>query len=123
MHACQQETSRAAIGIESPVRCTQLSPADDARGIQSADVYRRYAEHAEWSAFFAQMTAARDSYLDATEHGSLDDLVRDYTLVRAGDLASLTFSVMPGGRRSITFAGRACGLPGISTGDQRSGRC
>ena len=54
-------------------------------------VYRRYAEHAEWSAFFAQMKAARDSYLGATEHGSLDDLVRDYRLVRAGDLASLAF--------------------------------
>jgi len=54
-------------------------------------VYRRYAEHPEWSAFFAEMKAARDSYLGATEHGSLDDLLRDYTLVRAGDLASLTF--------------------------------
>jgi len=54
-------------------------------------VYRRYAEHAEWSAFFAEMTSARDSYLGVSEHGSLDDLVRDYRLVRAGDLASLTF--------------------------------
>jgi hypothetical protein len=54
-------------------------------------VYRRYAEYGEWSAFFAQMRAARDSYLGATEHGSLDDLVRDYRLVRAGDLASLVF--------------------------------
>jgi hypothetical protein len=53
-------------------------------------VYRRYAEHAEWSAFFAQMKTARDSNL-ATEHGSLDELVRDYRLVRAGDLASLAF--------------------------------
>jgi len=54
-------------------------------------VYRRYAGHPEWSAFFAQMTGARDSYLGAAGNGSLDELVRDYTLVRAGDLASLAF--------------------------------
>ena len=28
-------------------------------------VYRRYADHAEWSAFFAEVTAARDPYLGA----------------------------------------------------------
>lgn len=54
-------------------------------------VYRRYAEHPEWSAFFAQMTATRDSYLGTAGHSSLDELLRDYTLVRAGDLASLAF--------------------------------
>ena len=45
----------------------------------------------QWIAFFAQVTAARDSYLGAAGHGSLAELVRDYRLVRAGDLASLAF--------------------------------
>jgi hypothetical protein len=54
-------------------------------------VYRRYAGHLEWMAFFAQVTAARDSSLAAAGQGSLDQLVRDYALVRAGDLASLAF--------------------------------
>ncbi len=51
-------------------------------------VYRRYAEHPDWSAFFARVTAARDTYLRPV---SLDELLRDYTFVRAGDLASLAF--------------------------------
>ena len=54
-------------------------------------VYRRYADHPEWSTFFADMTAARDSYLRAAGGDSLDDLLRDYRFVRAGDLASLAF--------------------------------
>jgi hypothetical protein len=54
-------------------------------------VYRRYADHPEWSAFFAAVTAARDSFMTAAGQGSLDELVRDYLLVRAGDLASLAF--------------------------------
>lgn len=54
-------------------------------------VYRRYAEHPEWSAFFARVTAARDAYLHAARSVSLDELLRDYTFVRAGDLASLAF--------------------------------
>lgn len=54
-------------------------------------VYRRYAGHPEWTAFFAQVTTARDSYLAAAGQSSLDQLVRDYALVRAGDLASLAF--------------------------------
>jgi uncharacterized protein DUF3891 len=54
-------------------------------------VYRRYGEHPEWSAFFAGMTAARDSYLRAAGPGSFDELLRDYAFVRAGDLASLAF--------------------------------
>jgi hypothetical protein len=54
-------------------------------------VYRRYSGHPEWIAFFAQVTAARDAYLGAAGHGSPAELVRDYTLVRAGDLASLAF--------------------------------
>jgi hypothetical protein len=54
-------------------------------------VYRRYAEHPEWRAFFAQVTAAREAYLRAASPASLDELLRDYAFVRAGDLASLAF--------------------------------
>ena len=54
-------------------------------------VYRRYAEDPEWGAFFAEMTATRDACLRAARVESLDELVRDYRLVRAGDLASLAF--------------------------------
>ncbi len=54
-------------------------------------VYRRYNEHPEWSAFFAQLTAARDTHLRAAGAVSLDELLRDYSFVRAGDLASLAF--------------------------------
>jgi uncharacterized protein DUF3891 len=53
-------------------------------------VYRRYAEHPEWRGFFANVQAARDSYL---QEGAwpLAELLRDYKFVRAGDLASLAF--------------------------------
>lgn len=54
-------------------------------------VYRRYHEHAEWHAFFAQVTAARDAFLGAAGSVSLDELLHDYAFVRAGDLASLAF--------------------------------
>jgi hypothetical protein len=53
-------------------------------------VYRRYANHPEWSAFFAEMTAARGSYLEMAG-GSLVELLSNYRFVRAGDLASLAF--------------------------------
>jgi hypothetical protein len=54
-------------------------------------VYRRYAENPEWRTFFTHVTAARDAYLRAARFVSLDELLRDYTFVRAGDLASLAF--------------------------------
>jgi Protein of unknown function (DUF3891) len=54
-------------------------------------VFRRYAENPEWGAFFAEMIATRDSSLRAARVESLDELLRDYRLVRAGDLASLAF--------------------------------
>ena len=54
-------------------------------------VYRRYGDHPEWCAFFEEMTSARDSYLHAAGGNSLDELLRDYWFVRAGDLASLAF--------------------------------
>ena len=54
-------------------------------------VYRRYSEQLDWNGIFAGMTAARDGYLRASRAGSLEQLLRDYTFVRAGDLASLAF--------------------------------
>jgi uncharacterized protein DUF3891 len=53
-------------------------------------VYRRYAEHPDWRAFFDAVRVTRDSYLQAGPW-SLEQLLRDYTFVRAGDLASLAF--------------------------------
>src|SRR3954471_4269773 len=53
-------------------------------------IYDRYREHSEWAPFFEQMFAARAEMLSATSH-SLEDLARDYFIVRMGDLASLTF--------------------------------
>ena len=47
--------------------------------------------HPEWSGFFADVTSARKTYLRAAGGVSLDELLRDYTFVRAGDLASLAF--------------------------------
>lgn len=53
-------------------------------------VYRRLAGKPGWDAFFVAVTTARDGY--AREAGaSLDEVLRDYTMVRAGDLASLAF--------------------------------
>lgn len=54
-------------------------------------VYRRYADHPDWRTFFETVTAARNAYLDAAGRASLDGLLRDYTFVRGGDLASLAF--------------------------------
>ena len=54
-------------------------------------VYRRYIGDPEWAAFFAGMTATRDSCLRAASVESLDELLSDYRLLRAGDLASLAF--------------------------------
>ena len=54
-------------------------------------VYRRYADNPGWRAFFEEMTSARDSYFHAAGGNSLDELLRDYWFVRAGDLASLAF--------------------------------
>src|SRR5262245_13618806 len=51
-------------------------------------VYRRHAEHSEWSAFFTRVTAARDAYLRTAGTVPLHELLRDYNFVRAGDLAS-----------------------------------
>jgi hypothetical protein len=54
-------------------------------------VYRRYQEDPAWEAFFAEVISMRDSYLRAAGGSSLDELLRDYRFVRAGDLASLAF--------------------------------
>jgi Protein of unknown function (DUF3891) len=36
-------------------------------------VYRRYAEHPEWRAFMADVTATRDAYLGAAGHALLGE--------------------------------------------------
>ena len=54
-------------------------------------VYRRYNEDPAWQPFFAEVISMRDSYLRAAGGSSLDELLRDYRFVRAGDLASLVF--------------------------------
>ena len=55
------------------------------------NVYRRYANQADWKSFFTDVTKARDAYLHEAGSVSLEELLHDYNLVRAGDLASLTF--------------------------------
>lgn len=54
-------------------------------------VYRRYANDPEWRAFFLEVTTARDRYMRAAGAIPISDLLDDYRLVRAGDLASLAF--------------------------------
>jgi uncharacterized protein DUF3891 len=54
-------------------------------------VYRRYVDDPTWQRFFTDVTAARDGYLRAAGPVALEQLLRDYTFVRAGDLASLAF--------------------------------
>jgi Protein of unknown function (DUF3891) len=54
-------------------------------------VYRRYRSNREWTPFFVRMEAARNQCLAQVASVSLEDLLRDYLFVRAGDLASLTF--------------------------------
>ncbi len=54
-------------------------------------IYRRYREDPAWEAFFAEVMSMRDTYLRAAGVRSLDELLRDYRFVRAGDLASLVF--------------------------------
>jgi hypothetical protein len=53
-------------------------------------VYERFAGNREWTAFFAEMAAARAAALDAAGL-PLSALVTDYPLVRLGDLVSLAF--------------------------------
>ena len=53
-------------------------------------VYDRFRSEAEWTAFFAEMEAARGAMLRASRM-PLDDLVADYAFVRLADLISLTF--------------------------------
>lgn len=54
-------------------------------------IYRRYRGDPGWASFFSEMEARRDRHLRAAAPLTLDDLLRDYFFVRAGDLASLTF--------------------------------
>lgn len=53
-------------------------------------VYERFRPESEWTPFFAQMEATRDTLLRASGM-PLHDLLADYAFVRLGDLISLTF--------------------------------
>jgi hypothetical protein len=53
-------------------------------------IYDRFRPDPEWTSFFAEMEAARDTMVRASER-PLDDLLSDYALVRLADLISLTF--------------------------------
>ena len=53
-------------------------------------VYDRYRSDPEWLEFFKTMTTMRDDLLGRTNR-SLQDLERDYSFVRIGDLISLVF--------------------------------
>jgi Protein of unknown function (DUF3891) len=53
-------------------------------------IYDRFRPDPEWTSFFAEMEAARDAMVCASER-PLDALVSDYALVRLADLISLTF--------------------------------
>ncbi len=54
-------------------------------------IYDRFRTDPEWKAFFVMMEAARDQHLHASGPLTFDELVWDYSFVRLGDLASLTF--------------------------------
>ncbi|MBZ0114843.1 MAG: DUF3891 family protein [Thermoanaerobaculia bacterium] len=54
-------------------------------------VYRRYDGIPEWNSFFTSVLEKRDQFLDAYGLASAEQMLRDYALVRAGDLASLAF--------------------------------
>jgi hypothetical protein len=53
-------------------------------------VYDRFRPESEWTPFFAQMEATRDTLLRASGM-PLGDLLGDYVFVRLGDLISLIF--------------------------------
>jgi hypothetical protein len=55
-------------------------------------VYDRFRSDGEWAPFFAEMEAARDAMVRATDR-DLDQLLPDYVFVRLADLISLTFCV------------------------------
>jgi hypothetical protein len=59
-------------------------------GQHALTVYGRFRSDRDWTAFFAEIAAARDAMLAASGI-PLDDLVADYPFVRLGDLISLAF--------------------------------
>jgi len=86
-------------------------------------VYDRFRGEPEWSAFFAQMEVLRQTLLQRVERLTFDDLVRDYTFVRLGDLASLAFCC--GWTDPQEFAGhvmRLVGMKLVVTPDPFAGR-
>lgn len=54
-------------------------------------IYRRYQTDPQWERFFETMEDLRDRHLQSAAGPSQDDLTSDYSFVRIGDLASLTF--------------------------------
>jgi len=54
-------------------------------------IYRRYRSNPDWASFFQVMTAARDRQLRRAAPLQLQDVDRDYSFLRIGDLLSLTF--------------------------------
>ena len=54
-------------------------------------IYRRYRDDASWTPFFAEMEGWRDHFLQQVPNVGMDELLSDYSFVRVGDLASLTY--------------------------------
>lgn len=54
-------------------------------------IYRRFRADPDWTPFFGMMEAARDQHLRAVGTLTFDELLGDYSFLRLGDLASLTF--------------------------------
>ena len=54
-------------------------------------VYGRYRTDPNWTSFFADKTVARDRYLQEAAPLTQEELLADYSFLRIGDLASLTF--------------------------------
>ena len=70
----------------------QRSPYQAALVAQhAAYVYSRNRSNAAWTPFFEQMEAIRDREIAAAPGATLEQLLRDYTFVRMGDLLSLAF--------------------------------
>ncbi|MEW5915602.1 MAG: DUF3891 family protein [Gemmatimonadota bacterium] len=73
-------------------------------------VYDRFRGRGDWAEFFRTMERERDAMLQRVQTATSDDLTRDYTFVRLGDLASLTFCC--GWTDTQRFAGCAMQLHG-----------
>ena len=54
-------------------------------------IYRRHRDDASWTPFFTEMEGWRDHFLQQVPTVGMDELLSDYSFVRVGDLASLTY--------------------------------